>query len=629
MSEEKRPTTTTDSGIPASNDERSLTVGPQGPTALHDHYVVQKMQHFNRERVPERVVHAKGSGAHGFFETTEDVSQYTKADLFQPGKRTPMFARFSTVAGEQGSPDTARDPRGFALKFYTEQGNYDLVGNNTPVFFVRDASKFQDFIHSQKRLPDTGMRSNEMQWDFWTLSPESAHQVTILMSDRGVPRTYRHMNGFGSHTFSWQNAGGEKFWIKYHFKTEQGIENLTEDEAVEMASADPDAHRRDLRKAIDDGDAPEWKLKVQVMPFEDALDYRFNPFDLTKVWPHSDYPEIEVGRMVLDRNPDNFFAEVEQAGFSPANLVPGIGLSPDKMLMGRIFSYHDTHLHRIGANYEQLPINSPKVEVHSYNFDGPMTYIHEGDQPVYAPNTKGGPVADGENGADLGWDVEGGELGRYENPKHREDDDFGQAGTLVREVMDDAERDALVENIVGHASAEVTRRDAGPGRRLLVERRPGDRQPGRLGPRAQRAGGDPAAGRGAEQRLSRTRARGGPKNRSLRDFSARRAGRRIRPGRLPNLDREMAEQTQMDSLLAGEPAFAPVGAAPTAEPAPGRAVRSARRPARSPSRRADGRASPTRGSRSATSRTGSGCAASTRSAVASCGARRTASRGCG
>ncbi|MGV1050193.1 MAG: catalase [Solirubrobacterales bacterium] len=454
--ESKRPATTTDSGIPAGNDERSLTVGEQGPTVLHDHYTVQKMQHFNRERVPERVVHAKGSGAHGFFEVTEDVSQFTKAALFQPGARTEMFARFSTVAGEQGSPDTARDPRGFALKFYTEQGNYDLVGNNTPVFFVRDASKFQDFIHSQKRLPDTGMRSNEMQWDFWTLSPESAHQVTILMSDRGTPRSYRHMHGFGSHTFSWQNAGGEKFWIKYHFKTAQGIESYSEDEAVRMAAEDPDAHRRDLRRAIADGEAPEWTLKVQVMPFEEALDYRFNPFDLTKVWPHGDYPEIEVGRMVLDRNPDNFFAEVEQSSFSPSNLVPGIGLSPDKMLMGRIFSYHDTHLHRIGANYEQLPINSPKVEVHSYNFDGPMTYIHSGDQPVYAPNSKGGPVADGENGADLSWDVEGGELGRYANPKHAEDDDFGQAGTLYREVMDDEKRDLLVENIVGHASAEVS-----------------------------------------------------------------------------------------------------------------------------------------------------------------------------
>src|SRR6201989_1380387 len=270
-SDQKRPTTTTDSGVPATNDERSLTVGPQGPTALHDHYVVQKMQHFNRERVPERVVHAKGSAAHGFFEVTEDVSQFTKADLFQPGRRTPLFARFSTVAGEQGSPDTARDPRGFALKFYTEQGNYDLVGNNTPVFFVRDASKFQDFIHSQKRLPDTGMRSNDMQWDFWTLSPESAHQVLILMSDRGTPRTFRHMHGFGSHTFSWMNAGGEKFWVKYHILTEQGIEKFTRDGGAARSAEDPASPRRDLRRAIDAGNAPEWRLHVQVMPFAEAV----------------------------------------------------------------------------------------------------------------------------------------------------------------------------------------------------------------------------------------------------------------------------------------------------------------------------------------------------------------------
>jgi catalase len=454
--EQQRPTTTTDSGIPMTSDERSLTVGEQGPTVLHDHATVQKMQHFNRERVPERVVHAKGSAAHGFFEVTEDVSQFTKAGLFQPGAKTPLFLRFSTVAGEIGSPDTARDPRGFAIKFYTEEGNYDLVGNNTPVFFIRDASKFSDFIHSQKRLPDTGMRSNDMQWDFWTLSPESAHQVTILMSERGTPKTLRNMNGYGSHTFSWINAGGEKFWVKYHFKTVQGIENYSEDEAVQMAAEDPDAHRRDLRKAIDDGDAPEWRLEMQIMPFEEAASYRFNPFDLTKVWPHSDYAPIQVGRMVLDRNPDHFFAEVEQSGFSPANLVPGIGLSPDKMLMGRIFSYHDTHLHRIGANYEQLPINSPKTPVHSYNQDGPMTYHNSGSQPVYAPNTKGGPVADPDNGAELNWGVDGAELGRYANPKHAEDDDFGQAGTLYREIMDDAQRDELVENIVGHASAEVS-----------------------------------------------------------------------------------------------------------------------------------------------------------------------------
>jgi catalase len=453
---QRPPITTTDSGIPAASDEFSLTVGPGGPTVLHDHYVVQKVQHFNRERVPERVVHAKGSGAHGFFEVTEDVSQYTRADLFQPGRRTPLFARFSTVAGELGSPDTVRDPRGFAVKFYTEQGNYDLVGNNTPVFFVRDASKFQDFIHSQKRLPDTGMRSNDMQWDFWTLSPESAHQVTILMSDRGTPRTYRNMNGYSSHTFSWVNAAGQRFWIKYHFKTVQGIENFTDDQAAEMVAEDPDFHRRDLREAIGLGNAPEWRLEVQIMPFEEAAAYRFNPFDLTKVWPHSDYPPITLGRMVLDRNPTNFFAEVEQAGFSPANLVPGIGLSPDKMLMGRIFSYHDTHLHRIGTNYEQLPINRPAVPVHSYNKDGSMTYHHSGAQPVYAPNGYGGPQADPNLGRELTWEVPGAELGRYAYEKHADDDDFGQARMLVNQVMSDSDREHLVSNIVAHASDDVT-----------------------------------------------------------------------------------------------------------------------------------------------------------------------------
>jgi catalase len=454
---DRPPKTTTDAGIPAPSDEFSLTVGPAGPTAMHDHYVVQKVQHFNRERVPERVVHAKGGGAHGFFEVTQDVTQYTKASfLSEVGKRTEMFARFSTVAGEQGFPDTVRDPRGFALKFYTDEGNFDLVGNNTPVFFVRDASKFQDFIHSQKRLPDTGLRSNDMQWDFWTLSPESAHQVIILMSDRGIPRTWRNMHGFGSHTFSWVNAGGERFWVKYHFKTVQGIENYTQDEADQLAGQDPDAHRRDLFNSIASGNAPEWRLEVQIMPFEEAGEYRFNPFDLTKVWPHGDYPAIEVGRMVLDRNPANFFAEVEQAGFSPANLVPGTGLSPDKMLMGRVFSYHDTHLHRIGPNHEQLPINAPKVEVHSYNKDASMAYHHSGDQPVYAPNSYGGPQADPQSAPEFGWDVEAGELGRYATKKHAEDDDFGQPGTMYREVMSEVDREHLVNNIVGHASDDVS-----------------------------------------------------------------------------------------------------------------------------------------------------------------------------
>jgi len=453
MSDKTPPPTTTDSGIPATSDEFSITVGGQGPIPLHDAYLVQKMQHFNRERVPERVVHAKGSGAHGFFEATEDVSQYTKANFLQKGARSPVFLRFSTVAGEQGFPDTVRDPRGFAVKIYTEEGNHDVVGNNTPVFFVRDPTKFQDFIHSQKRLPDTGLRSNNMQWDFWTLSPESAHQVTILMSDRGIPRTWRHQHGFSSHTYSWINAGGERFWVKYRWKSVQGVENFTDGEAAQMAGEDGDFHRRDLWNAIASGDAPEWTLLMQIMPFAEAADYRFNPFDLTKVWPHGDYPEIEVGRLVLDRNPENFFAEVEQSGFNPSNLVPGTGLSPDKMLMARIFSYHDTHLYRIGTNYEQLPINAPKSPIHSYNKEGAMTYKHAASQPVYAPNSFGGPAATGD-GSDLFWSVEAGELGRYAYEKHAEDDDFGQAGTLYREAMNDTDREHLVNNIVGHAGDE-------------------------------------------------------------------------------------------------------------------------------------------------------------------------------
>jgi catalase len=450
------PRTTTDSGIPVASDEHSLTVGPTGPTVLHDSYTVQKMQHFNRERVPERVVHAKGTGAHGFFELTEDVSQWTNAKfLSQVGKRTPVFARISTVAGELGAADTQRDPRGFALKFYTEEGNYDLVGNNTPVFFIRDASQFSDFIHSQKRLPDSGLRSNDMQWDFWTLTPASAHQVTTLMSDRGIPRTLRNMNGYSSHTYSWINAGGERFWVKYHFKTVQGVECFTQAEGDAMAAEDPDFHRRDLWKALAAGNAAEWRLEMQIMPFEDAAGYRFNPFDLTKVWPHGDYPPITIGRLVLDRNPANHFAEVEQAAFAPSNLVPGIGLSPDKMLMGRVFSYHDTHLHRVGTNYEQLPINAPQCPVHSYTKDGAMTYRHAGDQPVYAPNSYGGPKADPTKELPT-WMVEAAELGHYAYVLHAEDDDFGQAGTLVRDVLDDGERARLASNIVGHASQGVT-----------------------------------------------------------------------------------------------------------------------------------------------------------------------------
>ncbi|MFI5757314.1 catalase [Streptomyces sp. NPDC051569] len=453
----KAPYTTNNVGIPVESDENSLSIGSDGPLLLQDHYLIEKMAQFNRERVPERVVHAKGAGAYGVFEVTNDVSQFTKADLFQPGKRTDMLARFSTVAGELGSPDTWRDPRGFALKFYTEHGNYDMVGNNTPVFFVRDPIKFQDFIRSQKRHPATGLRNNDMQWDFWTLSPESAHQVTWLMGDRGIPKSFRHMNGYSSHTYMWVNGAGDRFWVKYHFKTDQGIDYLTQADADEMAGSDGDHHRRDLYESIESGNAPTWSLKVQIMPFEAAADYRFNPFDLTKVWPHSDYPLIDVGRMTLNQNPDNFFVHIEQAAFEPSNLVPGIGPSPDKMLLGRLFSYPDTHRYRIGPNYTQLPPNRARSRVNSYAKDGPMRYEASNAAMPYAPNSYGGPAADVERFGDpAGW-ASAGEMVREAYKLHREDDDWGQAGTQVREVLDDAARDRLVSNVSGHLAQGVSR----------------------------------------------------------------------------------------------------------------------------------------------------------------------------
>ncbi|HEY9408698.1 MAG TPA: catalase [Jiangellaceae bacterium] len=446
------PYTTTNAGAPVASDAHSQTVGTGGPVVLHDHYLVEKLAQFNRERVPERVVHAKGGGAFGVLQITNDVSEFTRADLFQPGRTTEALARFSSVAGEQGSPDTWRDPRGFALKFYTNEGNYDLVGNNTPVFFLRDAIKFPDFIRSQKRLPDTGLRDNDMQWDFWTLSPESAHQVTWLMGDRGLPRSWRNMDGFGSHTYQWINAAGERFWVKYHFSTDQGHEFLTQADADRIAGEDGDYHRRDLSEAITRGDAPTWRLSVQVMPYADAAGYRFNPFDLTKVWPHADYPLIEVGTLRLDRNPENFFAQIEQATFAPSNFVPGIAASPDKMLLGRIFSYADAHRYRVGTNHAELPVNAPKSPVHSYSKDGAMRFAWA-DQPVYAPNSVGGPAADPVRAAESpGWEADG-ELMRTAYELHADDDDFGQAGTLVRDVLDDAARERLVANIAGHVGA--------------------------------------------------------------------------------------------------------------------------------------------------------------------------------
>src|SRR5659263_155105 len=453
---EQRPTTT-NAGVPVASDEHSLTQGTAGGILLQDHYLVEKMAQFNRERVPERVVHAKGAGAFGEFIVTDDVSAYTKADFLQPGKKTEMLARFSSVATEQGGADTQRDPRGFALKFYTEQGNYDLVGNDTPVFFVKDPMKFQDFIRSQKRLPDSGLRSNDMQWDFWTLSPESAHQVTWLMGDRGLPRTFRHMDGFGSHAYQWINAAGGKCWVKYTFKTDQGNEFLTQQEGDYLAGTSPDHYRKDLFGSIEDGDFPSWTLYVQIMALGDAEGYRFHPFDLTRVWPHLDYPLIRVGTMTLNRNPENFFAQIEQSSFEPSNFVPGINTSPDKMLLGRLFSYADAHRYRIGTNYTQLPVNAPKSSVNSYSKEGSMRYRwNDPSIPVYAPNSHGGPHADTATYDDgAGWSA-GGDMVHSSYILHAEDDDWGQAGTLVREVLDDAARARLVGNICGHLLNGVT-----------------------------------------------------------------------------------------------------------------------------------------------------------------------------
>jgi catalase len=448
--------TTTNAGIPVESDEHSLTVGPDGPILLQDHYLIEKMAQFNRERVPERQPHAKGGGAYGRFEVTNDVSAYTKADVFQPGRTTEMLARFSTVAGERGSPDTWRDPRGFALKFYTAQGNYDLVGNNTPVFFMRDPMKFQDFIRSQKRRADSNLRDHDMQWDFWTLSPESAHQVTWLMGDRGIPRSWRHMNGYSSHTYMWVNEGGERFWVRYHFKTDQGIEFLTQDEADRLAGSDADYHVRDLYESIERGDFPSWTLKMQIMPFAEAETYRFNPFDLTKTISHKDYPLVEVGKMTLDRNVSDYHAEIEQGAFEPNNMVPGIGPSPDRMLLGRLFSYADAHRYRIGVNYNELPVNAPHATgVRSYSKDGQMRHQNPGD-PVYAPNSKGGPTADTQRfGEPAGWRSDG-DMVRAAASLHAEDDDWGQAGTMVREVLDDGARERLIANIVGHLRQGVS-----------------------------------------------------------------------------------------------------------------------------------------------------------------------------
>ncbi len=440
---------TTAFGIPVGDDQNSLTAGERGHVLMQDVHLLEKLAHFDRERIPERVVHAKGAGAGGYFEVTADVTRYTKAKfLSEVGKRTEVFARFSTVGGEKGSADAERDPRGFALKFYTEEGNYDLVGNNTPVFFIRDPLKFPDFIHTQKRNPATNCKDPDMFWDFLSLTPESIHQVTILFSDRGIPATYRNMNGYSSHTYKWYNEKDEYFWVKYHFKTNQGIKNLTRQEAEIMRAKDPDHATRDLYEAIKRGDYPSWTLQMQIMTPEQAKDYRFDILDITKVWPHDDFPPIDVGKLVLNRNPENYFAEVEQAAFSPGNLVPGIAASPDKMLQGRLFSYHDTHLHRLGPNYHLLPVNAPKnASENSYQRDGAMrTDSNSGGSPNYWPNSFNGPEPDiyaKEPPIEIS-----GKADRY--PYTRPNDDFVQPGNLYRGVMTDQDRDNIAGNITGH-----------------------------------------------------------------------------------------------------------------------------------------------------------------------------------
>jgi catalase len=453
---EERKKLTNNFGKPVENDQHSITVGIPGPTILEDIHLAEKLAHFNRERIPERVVHAKGAGAGGYFEVTNDVTKYTRAAfLSSVGKRTEVFVRFSTVGGEKGSADTARDPRGFAVKFYTEEGNFDLVGNNTPVFFIRDVIKFPDFIHTQKRNPATNAKDPDMFWDFLSLTPESIHQVTILFSDRGTPRSYRHMHGFGGHTFKFWNAKGEVSWGKFHFKTAQGVQNYTRQEAARLAGENPDIATDDLFQAIKKGDFPAWDVQLQIMTPEQAKNYKFNPFDITKVLPHGDFPVIPLGRLVLNRNPQNYFAEVEQSAFCPGNFVPGIGPSPDKMLQGRIIFYHDAHRYRLGPNYHLIPVNSAKgVKVNNYQRDGAMRVDDNGGVgPNYYPNSFNGPEPQPEM-IEPALEFSGkGARQPYVHPN----DDFVQAGNLYRKVMTDEDREHLVGNIVNHLAGAQKR----------------------------------------------------------------------------------------------------------------------------------------------------------------------------
>ena len=445
MSQEKKKLTTS-AGAPIADNQNAMTAGPRGPVLIQDYQLIEKLAHQNRERIPERVVHAKGWGAHGTFTVTHDITRYTKAKIFsEVGKKTEMIARFSTVAGELGAADAERDVRGFALKFYTEEGNWDMVGNNTPVFFIRDPYKFPDFIHTQKRHPKTNLRSATAMWDFWSLSPESLHQVTILMSDRGLPVGVRHINGYGSHTYSFINAQNERFWVKFHFKTMQGHKHWTNAEAAEVVGKTRESTQEDLYYAIENGDFPKWRFCIQVMPEKDADKTSYNPFDLTKVWPHGDYPLIDVGIMELNRNPDNYFAEVELAAYSPSNIVPGIGYSPDKVLQARVFSYADAHRYRLGTHYEALPVNAPKCPVNHYHKDGHMRFtpnFKENPDAYYEPNSFNGPV-ENPDFAEPPLKISG-DAARY---NHREgNDDYGQPRALFN-LFDDGQKARLFSNI--------------------------------------------------------------------------------------------------------------------------------------------------------------------------------------
>jgi len=444
-------------GKPVVDNVNIETAGPRGPALLQDIWLIEKLAHFDREVIPERRMHAKGAGAFGTFTVTHDITRFTKAKIFSEiGKRTPMFARFSTVAGERGAADAERDIRGFALKFYTEDGNWDIVGNNTPVFFFRDPLRFSDLNHAIKRDPRTGMRSADNNWDFWSLLPESLHQVTIIMGERGIPRSFRHMHGFGSHTYSFINAKNERFWVKFTFKTQQGIANLTDAEAESIVAKDRESNQRDLFYSIENGDYPRWTLFIQIMTESEARTYHINPFDLTKVWPHKEHPLIQVGVMELNQNPENFFAEVEQAAFSPANIVPGVGFSPDKMLQARLFSYGDTQRYRLGVNFNHIPVNAPRCPVHAYHRDGKMRVDGNlGRTLHYFPNSRG-EWNDRPDLSEPPLAIEG-DAGHWD---HRVDDDyFSQPGALFR-LMSPEQKQILCENTarqLGAAAIHIQR----------------------------------------------------------------------------------------------------------------------------------------------------------------------------